>query len=111
MRAETSELSPFRRVRSCQHRQIAAWSDDTWHPLGTGMNGSVYALAATDDTIYAGGAFTVASGDANIIRVAAWSDDTWHPLGTGILGTVEALATDDTHGLLYAGGDSSPRGQ
>jgi hypothetical protein len=104
-------ISPFSGASGVANtRQIAAWSDDTWQPLGTGMNGSVYALAATDDTIYAGGAFTEASGDANIIRVAAWANNTWHPLGTGILGTVRALATDDTHGLLYAGGDFTTAG-
>ena len=84
---------------------IAAWSDDTWHALGTGMNngGNVQVLAATDDTIYAGGAFTLASGVANTSRIAAWANNTWHPLGTGMNNTVQVLAaTDDTH---YAGGD------
>jgi len=79
---------------------IAAWADDTWHALGTGMTGtgsaySVYALNAwTDDTLVAGGFFTSASGRPNTVNVAAWSsrDDTWYPLGTGTNSDVRALA-------------------
>ncbi len=92
-------------------RGIAAWStaDDTWHALGTGVSDPTYfyefALAVVDDTVYAGGAFTSASGVSGTSRIAAWStaDDTWHALGTGVDSTVKALAVaaDDT---LYAGG-------
>lgn len=70
--------------------KVAAWShvDDTWHALGTGVTGGdVYTLATSaDDTVYAGGNFTSASGVASTGRVAAWStaDDTWRPLGPGI---------------------------
>jgi hypothetical protein len=87
---------------------IAAWSnaDDTWQPLGAGVNNWVYALAVKgDDTVYAGGAFTNAGGKPGADHVAAWSnaDDTWHALGAGVTDWVYALALqgDDT---VYVGG-------
>lgn len=91
---------------------IAAWSDDTWHPLGVGMAstlpaGGIYALNAwTDDTLVAGGFFTSASGRANTLNIAAWStaDDTWHPFGGGLSATVRTILglSDDT--LIVGGG-------
>lgn len=86
---------------------IAAWSnaDDTYRPLGTGTDNSVYALATTPDNLYAGGGFSSASG-VSAKMIAQWSnvDDSWHPLGTGLASYVRALATDDTRGLVYAAG-------
>jgi hypothetical protein len=87
--------------------RIAAWSnaDDTWHPLGTGVNSEVHALAVQgDDTVYAGGYFTNAGGNPNADKIAAWSnaDDTWHALGTGLNGDVYAVAVDDDS--IYAVG-------
>jgi len=92
--------------------RIAAWSliDDTWSALGAGVNGNdVYALAAEDDTLYAGGVFTDASGVANTANIATWSavDDTWTPLANGTSNTVAAIHTparsagDDT---VFIGG-------
>ncbi len=73
------------------------------HPLGTGMDSYVSVLAATDDTIYAGGA---SRSHQELPTPAGWlrgRDNTWHPLGTGMNSSVSVLvATDDT---LYAGGD------
>lgn len=86
--------------------RIAAWTDDTWKPLGSGVDSRVLSLvvedAGTDDTLYAGGLFTTASG-ISVNRVAAWADDTWKPLGTGVAGgIVLSLAMmDDT---LFVGG-------
>ncbi|MGA0092237.1 MAG: fibronectin type III domain-containing protein [Candidatus Nanopelagicales bacterium] len=76
--------------------------------LGAGMdNGLVLSVAVVDDTVYAGGDFTAASGVAHTRKIAAWSsvDDTWSALGTGTNGDVVGLAVvDDT---LYAGGKFS----
>ena len=42
---------------------IARWDGTAWHPLGSGMNGFVDALAfGPDGSLYAGGKFTTAGG-------------------------------------------------
>jgi hypothetical protein len=81
---------------------LAAWSDGIWSALGAGVNADVQALALRDDTLYAGGTFTTASGVA-VNRIAAWSDDTWSALGSGMNNVVFALAVA-SDGTVYAGG-------
>ena len=77
------------------------FSDANWSALGTGMNGSVWALAVSDTCLYAGGSFTTAGGtSANAI--AKWDGTSWSALGTGMNSTVYALAVSGTD--LYAGG-------
>ncbi len=87
----------------------------TWSALGLGMDGpgaDVYALAALEDRVYAGGEFTSAGGvDAN--RIACWdtASETWSALGAGVDGPypeVAALAALD--GKLYVGGSFSDAG-
>ena len=92
---------------------IARWDGATssWHPLGSGTNGSVAALAfGPDGTLYVGGWFTTAGGVA-ANRIARWDGATssWHPLASGMEGEeqpysyVSALAFGPD-GSLYAGG-------
>ena len=89
-------------------------ADDTvlgvFTPLGGGMGSGPAAdvkaiVLQGDDTVYAGGAFTTASGVTGTTKIAVWSnaDDTWHAIGTGITSDVYALVSrgDDT---LYVGG-------
>lgn len=85
--------------------RASAWGlvGPTASPGVTG--GDVRALAvAPDSTLYAGGAFTAASGNtAN--RVAAWDGNVWRTLGSGISGgTVFGLNVDPRTGYLYVGG-------
>jgi len=82
---------------------IAKWNGSEWSALGTGMNGSVTALAvAPDGTLYAGGAFTSAGG-VPAAHVAKWNGKTWSALTSGMNGNVSALVVTNT-GTLYAGG-------
>ena len=89
-------------------RSAADGALGSFSALGAGMdNGLVLSVAVVDDTVYAGGEFTAASGVAHTRKIAAWSnvDDTWSALGTGTNGDVVGLAVvDDT---LYAGGKFS----
>ena len=96
--------------------RIAKWDGSTWSPLGSGIDGSVFALSVFDDgsgdgpALYAGGGFENAGGvTAN--RIAKWDGSSWSPLGYGMYGGVWALAafdaTSDDPGApeaLYAGG-------
>jgi len=99
--------------------QIAKWNGDTWAPLGSGMNGTVRALAVFDDgsddgpALYAGGEFTTAGG-VMVNRIAKWNGMAWAPLGSGMNSSVFAItAFDDGSGNgpeLYAGGWFSTAG-
>jgi hypothetical protein len=100
-------------------KRIASWSGSAWSNLGTGMDGSVEALAIYNDgggdALYAGGSFTLAGG-ASANRVAKWNGSAWSALGTGIDNTVHALTTFDVDGAgpgpveLIAGGEFAVAG-
>jgi hypothetical protein len=64
---------------------IAAWDGVAWHPLGSGMNGSVEALTVHEGQLIAGGEFTTAGGVA-ANYIARWDGTEWHPLGSGMGG-------------------------
>jgi len=96
---------------------IAKWDGASWSavsgPAGTGVSGSVRALAVYDDgsgeALYAGGYFTSAGG-VRVNHIAKWDGVSWSalsgPSGTGVSDVVRALAVyDDGNGeALYAGG-------
>jgi len=84
---------------------IATWDEPLWRPLGTGVNGTVYALATWDPDgegpqpplLVAGGSFTHAGGGA-ASRIACWDGSNWQALGAGLNGTVNAVTTWDPDG-------------
>lgn len=99
---------------------VAKWDGIRWQSLGDGIGpnsgggpydstSTVYALAARDGALYAGGEFTVAGGgEAN--RLAVWneSDRSWSPVAGSIGGSsfntrVNALVID-SQGRLFVGG-------
>jgi trimeric autotransporter adhesin len=97
---------------------IARWDGATssWHPLGSGLNGSVNALAfGPDGSLYVGGWFTTAGGVA-ANRIARWDGALWRPLASGMEGEeqpysyVSALAFGPD-GSLYAGGRFTTAGE
>lgn len=83
---------------------ISHWDGSTWSALGSGVNGTVYALTIDgDNKLYAGGSFTSA-GEIEANNIACWDGFTWTAVGSGLDGTVVALAIDGD-GILYAGGE------
>jgi len=85
---------------------IAQWDGTNWTPLGSGLNGTVYALALNSQPpapilLYAGGAFTNA-GVTSVSNVACWNGATWSGLGSGVNGTVYALTVSGSN--LFVGG-------
>ena len=81
---------------------IAHWNGSNWSALGTGMDWTVNALAASGSDVYAGGDFWQAGGNA-IKYVAKWNGADWSALGSGINGSVDALAVSGSD--VYVGGD------
>ncbi len=90
---------------------IAFWdhTQKRWLPVGSGLNGPVYAMEVSGYELYAGGAFTQVVNGATVNRIARWSfsSQRWEALGGGVDGQfmpeVRALAV----GL--GGSLSSPR--
>lgn len=75
----------------------------TWHNMGGGVNGPVYAILAINGKVYVGGDFTKAGGkDAK--NIAFWDGSAWNALGC-IDGVVKDMTIyrDD----LYVAGDFS----
>jgi hypothetical protein len=80
---------------------IAAWDGNTWQPLGSGVDGNVFALTVYNGKLIAGGYFTTA-GSVEVNDIAAWDGSTWQPLGSGVDDVVDALTV--YNGKLIAGG-------
>jgi hypothetical protein len=78
--------------------------------FGTGLSGSVRAVALYDDgtgpALYAGGDFVTAEG-VTLNHVGKWDGMSWSPLDGGVDGNVHALLVhDDGSGpALFVGGD------
>jgi len=87
---------------------IVQFQNETWSPLGAGLDGQVMTLAVKDATVYAGGSFT-RSGPANARYVAQWNGATWASVGGGVDGTVSTIVFGPD-GHLYAGGDFTEAG-
>lgn len=73
----------------------------TWHSMGTGVNGTVNAIAKMGNNIYVAGDFTTAGGNP-VTSVAYWDGSMWHSAGC-IYGTISDLLVFNNE--LYAAGD------
>lgn len=101
----------FSKAGEGEAASIARWNGASWSQLASGgrdgVNNTVYALAANDSgEIFAGGAFSTASGIV-VRNLAKWEGSTWSSLGAGadngVSGPVRAVAFKQS--LLFVGGD------
>jgi trimeric autotransporter adhesin len=81
---------------------VARWDGVSWTPLGTGLNGTVRALAVFRGELIATGDFTQA-GTRVVNRIARWNGNQWLPLDTGLSARGRALLVANSQ--LYAGGE------
>lgn len=86
---------------------VAAGSEGSWSPLGSGMNESVKALMVYNGELIAGGNFTTAGG-VSLNRIAKWNGSSWSSLSTGMDQLVNALIV--FNGELIAGGGFTTAG-
>lgn len=109
----------FETIGGQSFNRIAKWNGTQWLPLGSGLNGLVYALATLGSgpngalELYAGGEFTTAGGiSAN--HIARWTGSQWLPLGSGTSNFVTAMiAHAPSPGApkqLYVGGQFTSAG-
>ncbi|NMC44957.1 MAG: hypothetical protein GYA46_13645, partial [candidate division Zixibacteria bacterium] len=82
-------------------------NEDSWSPIGLGTNGIVYSLAVYNNSLIAGGQFSIAGGTA-VSCIAAWNGTAWVPLGAGMNGIVQAMIVFDNK--LIAGGQFTTAG-
>jgi hypothetical protein len=86
---------------------VAKWDGTHWSALGSGVVGSVGALAMSGSNLYVGGSFVTADG-LTITKIARWDGSTWSalgyeaPLGVDDQNHVSALAVLGSD--LYVGG-------
>lgn len=83
--------------------RIAVWNGSTWGTLGQGTSGFVEALYVADNFIYAGGSFSLASGNL-VNRIGRFNLGTnrWESLSNGVSGSVTAIQELD--GFIYVAG-------
>lgn len=75
---------------------IAMWDGNQWHPLDSGLTGTVRSLAFYNGQLYAGGSFKYA-GTTLVSGLAKWNGVSWQGVSTGVDKTI--------YKLLVAGSD------
>jgi len=91
-----------------QVNHIARWNGVSWSNIGGGVNGFVDSMATSGDTLYIGGAFSIATnffgsgGTVSVNNIAKWNGSAWSALGGGCDGGVYALKASGSN--VFAGG-------
>jgi microcystin-dependent protein len=82
--------------------------DSTVNTLGSGLNGSCYAIDISGSNIYVGGSFSLADNVANTVYIARWGGTAWNALGSGLNNWCNAIVTNGND--VYVGGSFSSAG-
>lgn len=91
----------FTSIVGVSANRIAKWDGSSWSALGSGMDGSVYAVACNGNDVYAGGWFSTAGG-STVNYIAKWNGSSWSALGSGMNGYVYSIACSGSN--VYVGG-------
>ncbi|MEW6158168.1 MAG: hypothetical protein AB1813_12090 [Verrucomicrobiota bacterium] len=83
--------------------RLAKWNGSTWSALGSGVNGTVRALAVSGSDLYVGGSFTTAGG-LTVNRIAKWDGTRWLALGSGMEGQF-TIGFPVVNALTFLGGE------
>ncbi len=94
---------------------IARWDGSRWSALGDGITGSpgggtvptVYALATSGSSVYAGGFYTNA-GHIAVNNLAQWNGRVWGDIGRGVNGPVYTIAVNRSG--VFVGGQFATAG-
>ncbi|MEO6095869.1 MAG: hypothetical protein ABIW76_09345, partial [Fibrobacteria bacterium] len=97
----------FQATRYGPALNVARWDGSSWHALGEGFAGSVYAILSSGTDMVVGGrsdpAPSLGSGALPTGHaIGRWSGTTWNAYGAGLKGAVHDLA--EFKGGLYAAG-------
>lgn len=76
----------FRYANGIQVNGVAKWDGNTWFPMGSGFNNTVYSIIAFNNEIIVGGSFTASNGQ-DLNRIAKWDGSQWVSLGLGFTAT------------------------
>jgi len=79
-----------------------------WHSLGSGVNGTVIALAVLGNDLYVGGTFSAAGGLTGTSYIAKWNGSSWSTVGGGVNGPVNTFLVVGSD--LYVGGSFTSAG-
>jgi hypothetical protein len=93
----------FDRAGGAGAENVAVWDGASWHSLGSGMDGRVFALAVYNGDLIAAGDF-VNAGGTPAAHVARWDGAAWQALGSGISGNVGSF-TPGVYGLAARNGE------
>jgi len=87
---------------------IARWDGSQWSPIGKGIDGCAYAIAADGSDLYVAGEFYSATQSDGTTtcddcrNIAKWDGTQWLPLGPGLNNKVRAIAINGS--TVYVGG-------
>jgi len=89
--------------------RVAYWdfSTSTFVAMGTGCNGPVNAICASQyslGNVFIGGLFSTADG-VTVNRIALWNGSAFAAMGAGCDAAVYAITEDTSNGRMYVGGD------
>lgn len=97
----------FTTIQGVPAAGIARWNGSSWTALGSGLNGSVYAIAVNGNEVYVAGGFSTAGGGP-AKNVAKWDGNSWSALGAGLgQGTHFVRSAAVYGGDVYFGGNFS----